>query len=113
VSLAIDHFGSGYSTLVYLKEFGVDTLKIDRAFIQDIATNENNGIVVRAIIQLAHNLGIRVIACGVENQEGYDRLHTFGCDVAQGDFLGKPMAAKDCLRWVDAQLAARSPRGKS
>jgi len=109
VRLAIDHFGTGYSSLTCLREFLADTLKIDRSFAHNVATDENNALIVRAIIQLAHSLGIHVIAEGVENQESCDRLHAFGCDAAQGYHLGAPMPAAECLPWVDALLLQQDP----
>lgn len=105
VRLSIDDFGTGYSSLAYLRGFQADTLKIDQTFIHDMTTSESSAIIVRAVIQLAHNLGMQVIAEGVENQETYDRLCTLGCDAAQGYHLGRPMPAGDCLPWVDEMLA--------
>ena len=107
VRLSIDDFGTGYSSLSYLHEFRVDTLKIDHSFIDGLATDENKAIIVRAIVQLAHNLGFEVVAEGAENQETCDRLRVLGCDYVQGYHLGRPMPAADCLRWVDELLSTQ------
>ena len=107
VRLSIDDFGTGYSSLAYLREFRADTLKIDRVFVHNVATDENSAMIVRTIIQLAHNLGMAVIAEGVEHLETYDRLRAFGCDAAQGHHLGRPMPAEECMRWVDEMLATQ------
>lgn len=105
VRLNIDDFGTGYSSLAYLRDFQPDALKIDQAFVQDMTANESSNMIVRAVIQLAHNLGMEVIAEGVENSETHERLSKLGCDAAQGYHLGRPMPAGDCLPWVDELLA--------
>jgi len=107
VRLSIDDFGTGYSSLAYLREFQADTLKIDQTFVHDMATNESNATIVRAIIHLAHNLGMHVVAEGVGSQEVCDRLQALGCDAAQGYYLGRPMPAADCVPWMAELLAKR------
>lgn len=93
IHLAIDDFGTGYSSLAYLNRFAVDKLKIDRSFIHDMGTDPNNSSVVLAIIRMAHSLGLKVIAEGVENGAQVEHLHQLSCDQVQGYHLGKPMPA--------------------
>jgi diguanylate cyclase (GGDEF)-like protein len=91
VQLSIDDFGTGYSSLTYLKQLPVSELKIDRSFIMDMIENENDAMIVKTIIELGHNLGLRVIAEGVENKETMDWLNVLGCDLVQGYYTGKPV----------------------
>ncbi|HEX7762192.1 MAG TPA: EAL domain-containing protein [Cellvibrio sp.] len=92
--LAIDDFGTGYSSLAYLQRFPVQKLKIDRSFIHDIHDDANYAAIAKSIIGLAHNMQMRVIAEGVENEGQAEWLRTHGCDQAQGFFYAKPMTAK-------------------
>ena len=84
VQFTIDDFGVGYSSLSYLKKFKVDFLKIDRSFVRDMMHSADSGIFVETIIVMAHKLGVKVIAEGVETVEQRDRLITLDCDYAQG-----------------------------
>ncbi len=93
VTISIDDFGTGYSNLAYLKRFEVDALKIDVAFIRDVTTNEDAATVAIAIIRMAHNLNLKVVAEGVETQEQLEFLRSQGCDEVQGYYLSKPLAA--------------------
>jgi diguanylate cyclase (GGDEF)-like protein/PAS domain S-box-containing protein len=93
VRVAIDDFGTGFSSMASLLRFSVDRLKIDRCFIQDSCTNPNSATVTSAIIGLAHQLSIVVVAEGVETEEQMDFLRSAGCDYAQGFYLGRPMTA--------------------
>jgi diguanylate cyclase (GGDEF)-like protein/PAS domain S-box-containing protein len=95
VKLSIDDFGTGYSSLAYLKKFAVDKLKIDQSFIRDILVDQEDRIIVQTIIQMAHNLNLRTIAEGVENQETFSLLNSFGCDEIQGYFFSKPITSDD------------------
>jgi len=91
VQISIDDFGTGYSSMNYLKRFPVSALKIDRSFIKDLASNSDDQIVVRAIIALAHNLHIKVIAEGVETKKQLGLLRGYGCDAAQGFLICPPV----------------------
>jgi diguanylate cyclase (GGDEF)-like protein len=106
VSLAIDDFGAGYSSLGYLKRLSVDVLKIDRSFVMNMSSDENDEVIVRSTIELGHNLGLRVVAEGVEDEETMRRLSELDCDVAQGYFLGRPTPAAG----LDALLATSGRR---
>ncbi len=91
LKLAIDDFGTGYSSLAYLKKFKIDRLKIDQSFVGDIAIDPNDAAIVRAIVQMAHTLNLRVIAEGVENQEMLEYLSSCQCDEVQGYHFARPM----------------------
>lgn len=98
----MDDFGTGYSSLSYLKRFSVDTLKIDRSFIRDIVTSPDDRTVVSAIIAMAHRMGIRVVAEGVENEAQMAYLTTLNCDQIQGYMIARPMAPNDAREWLRA-----------
>ena len=105
--LSIDDFGTGYSSLAYLKRLPVSELKIDKSFVMGMQTDESDAKIVRSTIELAHNLGLTVVAEGVENAAIYALLATQGCDEAQGYYMSKPMVASEfgswCTRWVERQ----------
>jgi diguanylate cyclase (GGDEF)-like protein/PAS domain S-box-containing protein len=113
VRMSIDDFGTGYSSLAWLKDLSVDELKIDQAFIQAMATDPSARAIVRAIIDLADALKLRVVAEGVEDRATWDLLVALGCDVIQGYFLSPPLAADELQGWVDqvesswVEIAAR------
>ncbi len=90
IRFSIDDFGTGYSSLGYLKRLPVDEIKIDKSFVINMAEDENSAIIVRSVIELAHNLGLQVVAEGVENKVVMDRLTSLECDSAQGYFIGRP-----------------------
>lgn len=100
VKLAIDDFGTGFSSLAYLKQLPVDELKIDKSFVIEMADDENDAVIVRSTIDLAHNLGLRVVAEGVETQEVMDLLVVLDCDVVQGFHLSKPLPAAEVVQWL-------------
>ncbi|WP_059752013.1 putative bifunctional diguanylate cyclase/phosphodiesterase [Thiobacillus denitrificans] len=100
VTLAIDDFGTGYSSLAYLKGLPVDELKIDKSFVKDMAENENDAVIVRSTIDLAHNLGLKVTAEGVETQDAWYILDMLGCDCSQGYFMGRPMPVEKLEAWL-------------
>lgn len=95
VHLAIDDFGVGYSSLGYLRDFPVDLLKIDRSFITDVTERHDDAVITRAVINLAHNLGIQVVAEGVETREQLNFLKNHRCDLIQGYFISRPIPAAE------------------
>ncbi len=101
MSLAIDDFGTGYSSLAYLKRFPVDTLKIDRAFITDISSDNDDVAIVEAVLGLGKHFNMKVIAEGVEDEEQLQFLKAQGCDIAQGYYISKPMDAQAYREWLE------------
>ena len=93
VRLVIDDFGTGYSSLAYLKRLPVDEIKLDKSFVVDMLSDPNDAAIVRATIDLAHNLGLRITAEGVENAAIWAALRAMGCDAGQGYYLGRPTPA--------------------
>jgi diguanylate cyclase (GGDEF)-like protein len=110
VRLAIDDFGTGYSSLAYLKRLPVDELKIDKSFILGMEESENDAVIVRSTIDLGRNLGLRVVAEGVETSTAWNRLASLGCDIAQGYYLSRPIPASELTEWVRARAEAASKR---
>jgi EAL domain-containing protein (putative c-di-GMP-specific phosphodiesterase class I) len=105
IRLSIDDFGTGYCSLAYLRDLAVDDLKIDRSFVFGMVT-EANAMIVRTAIQLAHNLGLSVVAEGVESAEVLKALRELGCDDAQGHFLCKPIPGHEATGWIEQRLFA-------
>ena len=100
VKLSIDDFGTGYSSLAYLRRLPIDALKIDRVFVRDMLQNEQDAIIVRSIIALAHNLNLLVVAEGVEDAETLNGLRGMHCDLAQGYYIGRPAPPGDIEHWL-------------
>ena len=105
LSLAIDDFGTGYSSLAYLKRLPVRTIKIDRSFVMDMLESASDAAIVRSTVELGRNLGLRVVAEGVETEAAWDLLREQGCTLAQGYLIGKPMPA-EALEVLLAERAA-------
>jgi diguanylate cyclase (GGDEF)-like protein len=101
VRIAIDDFGTGYSSLAYLKDLPVSQLKIDQSFVQNMHEDLNDAIIVRSVVDLGHNLGLQIVAEGVEDHQTWDQLAQLGCDAAQGYFLARPMAPADLIAWLE------------
>ena len=97
VQTAIDDFGTGYSSLSYLHQFPIDTLKIDRSFISELKADGTNAEIVNTIVMLAHNLGLNVVAEGIEEEYQLQHLRSIDCNFAQGYYFAKPMPASDAL----------------
>ena len=101
--LSIDDFGTGYSSLAYLKRLPVDELKIDKSFVMGMEVGEDDAMIVRSTIDLAHNLGLTVVAEGVENAAILERLRALACDEAQGYHISRPVPAQEFLAWQQRQ----------
>ena len=110
VRLAIDDFGTGNSSLGYLKRLPVDVLKIDKSFVLNMENDEEDATIVRSTITLGHNLGLEVVAEGIETRGAWDALADFGCDVGQGFFIGRPEPAEalDVERTISTTRRAAS-----
>lgn len=100
VLIAIDDFGTGYSSLAYLKDMPADEVKVDRTFVRDMAVNQRDACIVRSVVELGHNLGLRVVAEGVEDRVTLQLLASWGCDLAQGFFLARPLTAGELPAWL-------------
>ncbi|MHB8472487.1 MAG: putative bifunctional diguanylate cyclase/phosphodiesterase [Gammaproteobacteria bacterium] len=100
ITIAIDDFGTGFTSLGYLKNLSARHLKIDRSFVTEMVHDENDAVIVRSIIDLSHNLGMTVVAEGVESRDVHDILEILGCDQLQGYFYAKPMAAEMLTDWL-------------
>jgi EAL domain-containing protein (putative c-di-GMP-specific phosphodiesterase class I) len=101
VKLAIDDFGTGYSSLAYLKRLPVDEVKIDKSFVLNMQKDDNDAVIVRSIIDLARNLGLRVVAEGVETTSTWDTLRDMGCDTGQGYVISRPLPADQLEAWLE------------
>lgn len=99
--ISIDDFGTGYSSLAYLSQFPIDIVKIDRYFIQDLNHNESTRQIVESTINLAHNLGFKVVAEGVEDEEILNYLRQYGCDYGQGYYFAKPLRDQEIDDWYN------------
>ncbi|MEM8676537.1 MAG: EAL domain-containing protein [Cyanobacteria bacterium P01_G01_bin.67] len=106
IQLAIDDFGTGYSSLSYLDRFPVDTLKIDRSFVSRINEKNQASTIVKATIDLAHNLGFNIVAEGVETQQQVDQLNDWDCEFAQGYFYAKPLSQESAWQFMCQNLAS-------
>jgi diguanylate cyclase (GGDEF)-like protein len=107
--LSIDDFGTGYSSYATLKTLPVHELKIDMSFVRAMEREPKDAMIVRSIVELGHNLGLSVVAEGVENATVLERLHAMGCDEAQGWHIGKPMPAAEFDTWLQQRQAAATP----
>ena len=100
IALAVDDYGTGYSSLATLKSLPVQDLKIDKSFVLQLADNSDDAVIVKSTIELAHNMGLKVIAEGIENARSLSWLKERHCDVAQGYFISRPLPAADLERWM-------------
>ncbi len=106
---SVDDFGTGYFSLAYLKRLPIDEIKIDRSFVAAMTVHEEDEVIVRSTIDLGHSLGLSVVAEGVETRSVMERLAPFGCDVAQGYYLGRPMPPDEFDIWLDHHPASGEP----
>lgn len=104
ILFSIDDFGTGYSSLGYLKRLPVDEIKIDKSFVINMMNDENDAMIVRSIIELSHNLSLKVTAEGVENKEIFDKLTSLGCDHAQGYFISHPISQAELIGWLNKEI---------
>lgn len=109
VSLAIDDYGTGYSSLAYLKRLPVSTLKLDGSFVRGMLEDDQDRIIVSSTVQLAHNLGLSLVAEGVETEDVLLALAEQGCDSAQGYFIARPLDADKVISWIDESSWGRAP----
>ena len=100
VPLSIDDYGTGYSSLAYLKQLPIRALKIDRTFVKEMMEREQDAIIIQSTIAMAHGLGVKVIAEGVEDVTSLKMLKILGCDEAQGYYISKPMLWADLENWI-------------
>jgi EAL domain-containing protein (putative c-di-GMP-specific phosphodiesterase class I) len=110
-AIAVDDFGTGHSSLSYLRRFDVDHLKIDRSFVAGIGGGTSDETIVKAIIAMGHSLGITVVAEGVENREQFDFLKAHGCDRAQGYLFSRPVDASAFEGILDSWRGTARPAG--
>jgi diguanylate cyclase (GGDEF)-like protein len=110
--LAVDDYGTGYSSLAYLRRLPLDELKIDKSFIMGMAEDASDALIVRSTIELAHKLGLTVVASGVEDEATLAQLRELGCDSVQGFLLSRPMPAEEVPAWVKESVWTRSAREK-
>jgi diguanylate cyclase (GGDEF)-like protein len=109
IRVSLDDFGAGYSSLAYLKDLPLTEVKIDKSFVLNMATEARDEMIVRSIVELGHNLGVVVVAEGVDDDETLGRLAQMGCDVAQGHLIARPMEADRLVRWIAAATRHSSP----
>ena len=100
IGLSIDDFGTGFSSLSYLKRLPIDEIKIDRSFVSNLLGRVEDFTIVRATVELGRNLGLRVVAEGVQDRETFDRLGDFGCDEAQGFYIARPCDRDEFWAWL-------------
>ena len=108
--VSVDDFGTGYSSLTRLRSLPVHEVKVDRSFVRHLAERKEDQAIVRAVIGLGHDLGLRVVAEGVEDEATWRLLQTFGCDLVQGYFLARPMTAEAMTPWLSEHFASYATR---
>ena len=111
VGLSIDDFGTGYTSMAYLRRLPIDELKVDRSFVMSMTENEHDAVLVRTAIDLGHNLGLTVVAEGVEQAAHVSALRALDCDVVQGYHYARPMPAADSPRCSSARSSPSSSPG--
>ena len=113
IQISIDDFGTGYSSMAYLRRLPVSELKVDRSFVMGMLRAADDKVLVRSLVELGHNLGLTVVAEGVEDQATLDALSAVGCDVVQGFHLGRPMTAAGFQQWMHRRPMSAVPQPRS
>jgi diguanylate cyclase len=106
VQIAIDDFGTGYSSMAHLKTLPVHELKVDRSFVSQMTSNTSDAVIVRSTVDLGRNLGLRVVAEGVEDPQTLQELDALGCDAIQGYYVSRPVPPDDVIHWLEQKQAA-------
>jgi diguanylate cyclase len=109
VEVSIDDFGTGYSSMAYLKELPVHELKVDQSFVSQMTTSDRDAVIVRSTVDLGRNLGLRVVAEGVEDSLTLQELDALGCDAIQGFYISRPVLPDDLIIWLEQQQLAATP----
>jgi diguanylate cyclase (GGDEF)-like protein len=110
VGLSVDDYGTGYSSLAYLQDLAIDELKLDRSFITRLSEDPRSAAIVRSTVELAHSLGLRIVAEGVEDAGTVEVLHRYGCDIIQGFFYSRPIPVAELTQWLASGPAAEPSR---
>lgn len=110
VRLSVDDFGTGYSSLAYLKRFPVNEIKIDKSFVMEMLDDVSDAVIVRSTIDLAHNMGMEVVAEGIESQDAWDKLAELGCNLGQGYHMCRPCPTADFEKWVHESRWGLNPK---
>jgi len=105
VRLAVDNFGAGHFSMTHLERLPLDEIKIDKAFVSNMGQDGGDALIVRSMIELAHNMGLKVVAEGVESQQVRDMLLEMGCDSAQGHYFCRPLRAEELAAWINANAS--------
>jgi EAL domain-containing protein (putative c-di-GMP-specific phosphodiesterase class I) len=108
VGVSVDDFGTGQSSLIYLKHFPIDTVKIDKEFLREVTSDETAAAIVSYIINLAHTLQLKVVAEGVETEEQYTFLRHYACDQMQGFLFSRPLPANEIVPFLQQSLRQRT-----
>jgi EAL domain-containing protein (putative c-di-GMP-specific phosphodiesterase class I) len=109
VQLSIDDFGTGYSSMAYLKSLPVHELKVDRSFVSQMLRSSSDAVIVRSTVDLGRNLGLRVVAEGVEDALTMQQLGLLGCHAVQGYHISRPVAADELIGWLEQQPSEAIP----
>jgi len=112
VQLSIDDFGTGHSSMAHLKSLPVQELKVDRSFVLQMASNTSDAVIVRSTVELGRNLGLRVVAEGVENSQTLQELDALGCDAIQGFYISRPVPADELTTWLEQQKAGSTTQSQ-
>jgi EAL domain-containing protein (putative c-di-GMP-specific phosphodiesterase class I) len=107
VQVSIDDFGTGYSSMAHLKSLPVHELKVDRSFVSQMVSNTRDAVIVRSTVDLGRNLGLRVVAEGVEDPATLQQLDGLGCDAIQGYYISRPVPPDDLIHWLEEYQAVK------